>query len=212
MAWDTERTRQRLLDAAVREYSEHGPLGARVDRVAERAGINKERIYQYFGNKQKLFSAVLEQEMTKLAAAVPLTEEQAGDLGTFAARVYDYHREYPHYLRLLLWEGLEPDPLQKDPATLAAATERAAHYAENVRLVARAQAAGKLRDDLSPAHLLYAARALAAWWLAIPQAVAVMLGPAGNEKLERRRRALIALVNGATRPMTKLRGATSSRR
>lgn len=63
MAWDTARTRQLLLDAAVEEFAEHGPEGARVARVATRAGVNKERIYQYFGNKQKLFVAVLESEL-----------------------------------------------------------------------------------------------------------------------------------------------------
>ncbi|GAA0929458.1 TetR/AcrR family transcriptional regulator [Streptomyces rhizosphaericus] len=199
MAWDTERTRQRLLDAAVFEYSEHGPLGARVDRVAARAGVNKERIYQYFGSKQKLFSAVLEQEMIKLAAAVPLTEEQAADLGEFAGRVWDYHRTYPHYLRLLLWEGLDPDPLQSDRASLAAARERSEHYAANVRAIANAQADGLLRTDVAPAHLLYAARALAAWWLAVPSAVTLMLGEAANESPQERRRVLVKLVNDATR-------------
>ncbi|WP_083453002.1 TetR/AcrR family transcriptional regulator [Mycolicibacterium goodii] len=198
MAWDTARTKQRLLDAAVFEYSEHGPLGARVDRVAERAGVNKQRIYQYFGSKQLLFSAVLEQEMTKLAAAVPLTVEQARDLGAFAAQVYDYHRNYPHYLRLLLWEGLDPDPLQSGKATVAAAQERSQHYADNVRAVAQAQEDGYLRTDVAPAHLLYVARALAAWWLAVPSAIALMLGDLRVDDAEERRRVLIKLVNTAT--------------
>lgn len=199
MAWDTARTKQRLLDAAVVEYSEHGPLGARVDRVAARAGVNKERIYQYFGSKQKLFGAVLEQEMTKLAAAVPLTVEQAGDLGEFAGRVYDYHRNYPHYLRLLLWEGLDPDPLQSDRASVAAAGERSEHYADNVRAVAQAQADGLLRTDVAPGHLLYVARALAAWWLAVPSTITLMLGEVADESPEERRRVLVTLVNDATR-------------
>lgn len=138
MAWDTARTKQKLLDAAVHEFSEHGPLGARVDRVASRAGVNKERIYQYFGSKQNLFSAVLEQEMIKLAAAVPLTPELAHDLGEFSGRIYDYHREYPHYLRLLLWEGLDRNPLDGNPP--AARDERAEHYAGDRRVVALAQA------------------------------------------------------------------------
>ncbi|WP_199254582.1 TetR/AcrR family transcriptional regulator [Mycolicibacterium mengxianglii] len=198
MAWDTARTKQRLLDAAVFEYSEHGPLGARVDRVAQRAGVNKERIYQYFGSKQKLFSAVLDQEMAKLAVAVPLTDEQARDLGTFAARIYDYHRDYPHYLRLLLWEGLDPDPLQSDKATLAAARERTEYYAGNVRAVARAQEEGYLRTDVEPAHLLYVARALAAWWLAVPAAVGLMLGEPGIDGARQRRQVLVKLVNDAT--------------
>jgi AcrR family transcriptional regulator len=202
MAWDTARTRQRLLDAGVCEFSEHGPLGARVDRVAERAGINKERIYQYFGSKQKLFSAVLEQEMTRLAAAVPLTAEQASDLGEFAGRVYDYHRTYPHYLRLLLWEGLDPDPTGSDPPTPAAADERTEHYRDDVAMVEQAQAAGFLRSDLTAAHLLYAARALAAWWLAVPTAIGLMLGEIARESPEERRAVLVRLVNDATRPTT----------
>ena len=59
MAWDTERTKRLLLDAATAEFSEHGLAGARVDRIAASAGVNKERIYQYFGKKDDLFAAVL---------------------------------------------------------------------------------------------------------------------------------------------------------
>ena len=59
MAWDTERTKRLLLDAATTEFSEHGLAGARVDRIAAAAGVNKERIYQYFGKKDDLFAAVL---------------------------------------------------------------------------------------------------------------------------------------------------------
>lgn len=194
MAWDTERTKKRLLDAAVNEYGEHGPLGARVDRVAEQAGVNKERIYQYFGSKQKLFTAVLEQEMTKLAAAVPLTAELAEDLGEFAGRIYDYHRTYPHYLRLLLWEGLETDPVP-----VAAAAERTAHYEDNIAVVARAQERGVLRDDVSPGYLLYVARSLAAWWLAVPSTAGLMLGAAAADAPGERRHVLARLVRDATK-------------
>jgi AcrR family transcriptional regulator len=200
VAWNTAKTKQSLLDAAVEEFSEYGPHASRVDRLASRAGVNKERIYQYFGSKQKLFSAVLEQEMIKLAAAVPLTAEQAADLGEFAGQVFDYHRTYPHYLRLLLWEGLDPDPLQTDGASIAAAEERAEHYADNVHAIAQAQADGALRSDFAPAHLLYAARALAAWWLAVPSAMTLMLGDVANESPADRRRVLVDLVNLATRP------------
>jgi AcrR family transcriptional regulator len=73
MAWDTDKTKQLLLDAAVQEFAEHGLQGARVDRIAKSAGVNKERIYQYFGNKEQLFSRVLDAELGKLAAAVPMT-------------------------------------------------------------------------------------------------------------------------------------------
>jgi AcrR family transcriptional regulator len=44
MAWDTERTKALLLAAATEEFSEKGLAGARVDRIAAAAGVNKERI------------------------------------------------------------------------------------------------------------------------------------------------------------------------
>jgi len=55
MAWDTEGTRRRLKEAATAEFAEHGPDGTTMARIAERAGINKERLYKYFGDKQALF-------------------------------------------------------------------------------------------------------------------------------------------------------------
>ena len=44
MAWDTERTKQLLLDAATEEISSFGLAGARIDRIAASAGVHKERI------------------------------------------------------------------------------------------------------------------------------------------------------------------------
>jgi AcrR family transcriptional regulator len=59
MAWDTEETRQRLLSAAIEEFSSFGFAGARIDRIAKLSGCNKERIYFYFGGKTQLFEAAL---------------------------------------------------------------------------------------------------------------------------------------------------------
>ena len=55
MAWDVERTKRLLLDAATAEFSEHGLAGARVDRIAAAARVNKEPIYQYFRKKDEHF-------------------------------------------------------------------------------------------------------------------------------------------------------------
>ncbi|WP_225627470.1 TetR/AcrR family transcriptional regulator [Streptomyces werraensis] len=198
MPWDTARTRRLLFEAAIQEFSDHGRAGARVDRIAAAAGVNKERIYQYFGNKQQLFEAVLEQEMAKFAAAIPMDDELAADLGQFAAKVYDYHRTYPHYLRLLLWEGL--DLSTSPPTEPAAAEERSHRYAAHIRAVARAQAAGALRADVAPAYLLYTARSMAAWWLATPSLADLMLGDNAADTTAARRAVLVSLVNSATRP------------
>src|ERR1051325_3493566 len=58
---DADRSQSTILAAARDEFAEHGLGGARVDRIAERAGLNKRLIYYYFADKETLFQAVLEQ-------------------------------------------------------------------------------------------------------------------------------------------------------
>ncbi len=58
---DPERTRQRILAAAIEEFAERGSSGARVDSIARRADINERMLYYYFGNKDQLYLAVLEE-------------------------------------------------------------------------------------------------------------------------------------------------------
>jgi AcrR family transcriptional regulator len=107
MAWDTERTRALLLDAAAGEFSEHGFAGARVDRIADAAGVNKERIYSYFGSKDGLSAAVLEHCLTAVVDAVPIRGEGLEAITDYAGRLFDYHGEHPRFARLMVWEGLE---------------------------------------------------------------------------------------------------------
>lgn len=188
MAWDTDRTRRLLLEAAVHEFAERGPDGARVAAIATRAGINKERIYQYFGDKQGLFDAVLTDQLAQLAAASPLHPDAAGDLAEYAGHVFDFHHTHPQFLRLLYWEGL-----QSHAGALPAESARASHYAEKVRALAAAQRAGTLPDDVPAGYLLYAVAALAAWWFAAPQVVRMILG-SDVDHPDKQRAALVALV------------------
>ena len=58
---DADRSQLTILAAARDEFAELGLGGARMDRIAERAGVNKRLIYYYFDDKEKLFEAVLEQ-------------------------------------------------------------------------------------------------------------------------------------------------------
>lgn len=182
------RTKQRIRDAAVVEFAQFGLAAARVDRIAQRAGVNKERLYNYYGDKQQLFVTVLQQELTKLAVAVPLDEEQALDLGSYAGRVFDYHLGHPELLRLLHWEGLQ---LGGEP--VAWETERTVYYHAKVAAVSAAQDAGAIATNPDAAHLLYAVIAMAAWWFAAPQVVRMILGDRANDH-EAQRAALVEFV------------------
>ncbi|MGW0363709.1 TetR family transcriptional regulator [Streptomyces sp. NPDC002990] len=192
MAWDTARTKQLLLDAAVEEFAEFGPDGARVARVATRAGVNKERIYQYFGSKEKLFVAVLEAELEKLAAAVPLDPEQAVDLADYAGRVFDYHRAHPHFMRLQAWEGLQCAD------RVAAQCERTDHYAQKLAAITHAQRTGALTGELSAGQLLHAVVSLTAVWFTMPQLARMLLPAAVEAGPDAERSALVGLVRRLT--------------
>ena len=58
---DPERTRAQLLEAALTDFADHGFHGARVDRITRAVGCNPRLLYHYFGSKEKLYVAVLEE-------------------------------------------------------------------------------------------------------------------------------------------------------
>lgn len=107
MAWDTETTRRRLLDAGTRQFAAHGFAGARLDAIGRDAGVNKERVYRYFGDKRGLFTAVLTRELASLLEGVDPGGAGPEAIGRFAGALFDRCAERPHLPRLLAYESLE---------------------------------------------------------------------------------------------------------
>ncbi|MDR3772571.1 MAG: helix-turn-helix domain containing protein [Terracidiphilus sp.] len=64
-----DQARARILDAATREFSSNGLAGARTERIAETAGVNKALIYYYYRGKEALYAATLEAVAGRMAAA-----------------------------------------------------------------------------------------------------------------------------------------------
>jgi AcrR family transcriptional regulator len=181
MAWDTEGTRRRLKEAATIEFAERGPDGTTMARIAERAAINKERLYKYFGDKQALFETVLTDELDKLAASVGRPESGLDDIGEFAGRTYDYYAAHPQLIRLLLWESLAGGPVADE-------ANRTAHYKRKAEAYAAAQAEGRLGDDLDAAHLVFLIIGLNAWWFSAPQLARMLTGADDQDPAEHARR------------------------
>jgi AcrR family transcriptional regulator len=180
MAWNTAETKRKLKEAAVAEFAEHGLGGTTMERVARRAGVNKERLYSYFGDKSQLFATVLADELNKVAAAVPLTALEGPEaVGDYAADVYDYHSEHPELTRLLLWEALTDLPEVPDE------TARTDYYRAKVAVFAEAQRARRISDHLAPADLAFLILALAGWWYAVPQMARMMHADATAEDAPR---------------------------
>ena len=102
---DADRSQAIILNAARDEFAEHGLGGARVDRIAERAGLNKRLIYYYFEDKEKLFQAVLEQAYLHIREAEHklnlLTQKPADAIRSLVEFTWNYYLAHPEFLTLL---------------------------------------------------------------------------------------------------------------
>jgi AcrR family transcriptional regulator len=193
MAWDTERTKRALLAAAVEDFADHGLAGARIDRIAAAAGVNKERIYQYFGNKSALFDAVLLAELERLADAVPLQAASPADLVDYAGAVFDHYQRRPHLARLLHWEGLELGQVRE-----MTQPSREQLYRDKVAVISQALPAGT-GPHPHAGDVLLTIIALVTAWHVLPQLHHMILG-AEAANVRQRRNALIATVQKLMRP------------
>ena len=102
---DADRSQITILAAARDEFALYGLGGARMDRIAERAGVNKRLIYYYFEEKEKLFEAVLEQayldirEEEKQLHLLDLAPPQA--VRRLIEFTWNYYLAHPEFLTLL---------------------------------------------------------------------------------------------------------------
>ena len=107
---DPAAMRRRILEAATSEFAEHGYGGARVERISRRARTVDRSLYYYFGNKEGLFRAVLEDAYEKLGAAeqrLDLTGLEPEDgMRQLIAFTWDYYLAHPEFIRLLNTENL----------------------------------------------------------------------------------------------------------
>ena len=107
---DADRTQQAILRAAMTEFADKGLGGARIDAIAERAGVNKRLIYYYFDAKDGLFLAVLEQTYADIRTAEQALRLEAADpvdaVRRLVAFTWNHYVAHPEFLHLLNSENL----------------------------------------------------------------------------------------------------------
>ena len=163
-----ERTRERILASALREFSDKGFAGARVDRIARRARINKRMLYHYFGNKASLFREILARKVRERSAwAVTAPADAAESLAFW----FDAACRDRDWVRLMEWEALG-----SAEGAVSGDAERRAAFQKGVGQVRERQARGLLRADLDPGHLLLAMVALTTFPAAFPQFTLLLTG------------------------------------
>src|SRR5262249_31307692 len=175
-------TKERILEAALAEFSARGIAGARVDRIAQAAGCNKNLIYIYFEDKETLFATVLRKHLMRIHEEQPFTPD---DLPGYAAKVFDWAMANPDLMRLLAWSALEK---ANGPA------ERGATLDAQLAALAEAQHAGRVGTAFPPDFLVIAVMSLATAW-----SVASPIGPSLAPKAAEHSAALRESLTDAVR-------------
>ncbi len=164
---DPERTRARILDAATGEFSKHGLGGARVDRIAKRAGTNERMLYYYFVSKDQLFLTVLENVYIRLAEAEKALEldhlEPVEAVIRLVEFIWTYYIEHPEFISLINSENLHEAKYLKKSRKLALLVSPVQN---NIRqIVQRGQEAGVFRGGIDPAEVYITLVALNYYYL-----------------------------------------------
>ncbi|MCS5721708.1 TetR family transcriptional regulator [Herbiconiux sp. CPCC 203407] len=185
MAWDVAGTKRKILDAAAREFTQRGPDGTTMERIAKLAGVNKERVYNYFGGKHELFEIVLREKLAIIAEAIPVDSFTPEGIGEYAGKLFDYNYEHPDLVRLVLWEALS------FPADVPEEQQRRDYYAGKTNSFGEAQTSGDLSAALPPEHLNFLLLALAGYWSVLPQVARMMTNDQSVAEVARRRASVV---------------------
>jgi AcrR family transcriptional regulator len=149
---DKERTRADILAVATREFADKGYTGARVDEIAARTSTTKRMIYYYFGGKEQLYIAVLEQAYSAIRALEKQVDvehlEPEDALRQLAALTFDHHEANPDFIRLVSIENIHHAEHLAQSEILAGLADPALGGLTVV--LQRGRAAGRFRADADP--------------------------------------------------------------
>jgi len=156
---DRRKSKELIAKAAQAEFAEHGFSGARTDRIARLAGVNKQLIYYYYGSKSKLFEALARLAAQVLSLPDPAASTQGSvteKLRTHLKFLFDALRAPPDFASILIAgarEGAKETAEEWGRKTVEALSST----------ISEGQGLGFFRDDADPR-------------LAARQAVTLILG------------------------------------
>jgi AcrR family transcriptional regulator len=205
---DPEGMRLRILEAAKQEFAAHGLAGARVDRIAAKAGANKRMLYYHVGNKEDLYLAVLEGAYEKIRgeeralALEHLAPPEA--IRTLIDFTWNYFLRNPEFLALLHTENLARAKHLKRSTKVKSMHSP---FVEMIRtVVRRGVASGDFQAAADPVQLYISIAALSFFYLSNSATLGVIFGrdllskQARDERLEH----MVGLV------LTSLTGKSSA--
>ena len=152
---DPEGTRRNIIDVATEEFASHGYSGARVDAIAARTRTSKRMIYYYFGGKEQLYLAVLEQayrSIRELEQSLDTDNSSAVDaIRRLVGATFDHDERNPNFIRLVSIENIHRGRHLKHSAALREIN--ASVIATLKRILDRGRAEGVFRREIDPIDL-----------------------------------------------------------
>jgi len=182
----------RIIAAARDEFASQGYAGARVQRVARHAGVNKQLLFYYYHSKRGLFQAVLARGAAELERALadipPLSGSPLERLQHALRAQFEFLASHPELVTLL------SQAQRSDARPFTPAIKRL------VVLLAEGQGLGQVRDDLDPHVTAAQALVLMVAYLQLESLIAASAAPLGADEPTLRERwkeaAVDLVVNG----------------
>ena len=154
-AKDADATRRNILDEALKEFSQYGLSGARVDRIAENTHTSKRMIYYYFESKEGLYLQVLKESFKRLRELE--ADFHLEDLPPILAlrklveRTVEYHASHADFIRMIMTENIHKGEHIRHLPELKTMNRKAIEIVEDI--CERGIKEGIFRTDLEPVKL-----------------------------------------------------------
>ena len=152
---DPARTMAGILAVATREFADKGLSGARIDEIAQATHTSKRMIYYYYGNKQGLYLAVLEESyrrIRKTEAELQLQDmEPVAALRALVEFSFDHHSSNEDYVRLVMSENMQRGAYLAQSRTIQQLNQPV--IASIAQIYRRGVQGGVFREGLDPVDI-----------------------------------------------------------
>jgi len=201
---DPEQTRRDIVAIATEEFAEKGLSGARIDEIAARTRTSKRMIYYYFGSKEGLYIAALEQayrNIRNIEHDVDVDHlppvEALGELVRFS---FDRHQQNPNFVRIVMNENLHQGRYLAQSQEIAKLNVPAIDTIR--RIVERGKAAGVFRKDVDPTDLHLSISALCFYSVSNRYSFSTIfkIDMTSPQALAARRESIVATILASVKP------------
>lgn len=175
---DARRTQAEILSVAVDEFAEHGFHGARIDRITKAARCNSRMIYHYFGSKEQLYIAALDnifEQIRNQEAALNFSQgDPAGKLRELVEFTFDYFRNNSTFRKMTRNENMLNGEYIRQSAAVQDMSQPLIVAIGD--LIERGFAAGVFRHKADPVQLYLSIVALSAHHLNNAATLSLVVG------------------------------------